>query len=121
MILFKPEHIAMIVGGSKTQTRRIWTKRRAKPGAIHKAKTAMLSKEYFALLTIKRVWKEQVGEISDEDAVKEGYKDKEDYLRIFYKINEKKLKKIKHWKCLEVFVVEFECLAAVWRGKKYYK
>ena len=72
MLLFKPYHIRLILNGQKTQTRRIWKKCRCRVGSVHLAKTQMLSKEYFAKLLITRVWRDWVGNISREDARKEG-------------------------------------------------
>jgi hypothetical protein len=65
----------MILSGRKTQTRRIWKKPRAKVGAVHLAKTKMLSREYFAKLRILDVYREFPSDISDDDARAEGYDD----------------------------------------------
>ncbi|OPY52206.1 MAG: hypothetical protein A4E48_01224 [Methanosaeta sp. PtaU1.Bin060] len=73
MLLFKPEHIAPILDGRKTETRRIWKKPRAKVGSIHLAKTRMLSKEYFAKLHILYVQRQRFGDISDSEIILEGY------------------------------------------------
>ena len=87
MILFKREHGPMILIGAKTQTRRLWKRPRAKMGSIHKAKFVMLKKEYFAQLFILKVWWERLGDISEEDARKEGYPSKKAYLDKFMEIN----------------------------------
>lgn len=87
MLLFKPEHVPLILNGTKTQTRRIWKRKRCNVGSVHLAKTEMLSKEYFAKLTILRVWQEKLGDISETDAIAEGYKNRDDYLNAFFKIN----------------------------------
>ena len=87
MMLFKDFHIAMILAGEKTQTRRSWKKARAKVGAIHLAKVKMLSKEYFARLLILAVYEERLGDISEEDARAEGYPSKYAYLIAFQEIN----------------------------------
>lgn len=101
MLLFKPEHVKLIKEGIKTQSRRLWIdkktgklreKPRCKVGSIHLAKTKMLSKEYFAKLPIERVWRELLGDISKKDAIAEGYKDGNDYLRAFFIINKIPLK-----------------------------
>ncbi len=86
-MLFKPEHIAPILDGSKTQTRRIWKQPRAKVGSVHLAKTKMLSKEYFARLEILDVEQVRLGDITDEDAEAEGYRSALAYLFAFQKIN----------------------------------
>lgn len=87
MLLFKPEHVQLILDGIKTQTRRNWKKKRCNVGAIHKAKTKMLSKKYFAKLKILRVWEEHLGEITEEDSKAEGYKNREEYLKAYLEIN----------------------------------
>lgn len=102
MILFKPEHVAPILAGTKTQTRRIWKKPRAKVGAIHLAKTKMLSKEYFARLEILEVYQERLINISDDDANAEGYAGADAYLDAFCKINH-----LKNVPDIQVHVVKF--------------
>ncbi len=105
MILFKPEHVDMILSGRKTQTRRIWKKPRAKVGAVHLAKTKMLSREYFAKLRILDVYREFPSDISDDDARAEGYDDASAYSAAFCRIN--------HLSAIPdktVFVVKFEVI-----------
>jgi hypothetical protein len=48
LILFKPQHIRMIVDGIKIATRRDWKKPMAKIGGEYKVKKSMMSKEYYA-------------------------------------------------------------------------
>lgn len=102
MILFKPEHVPLILNGTKTQTRRLWKTSRARVGSIHKAKTKMLSKDYFAKIHILKVWQEQLGCISDSDAHKEGYPSRYAYFKKFDKINGRT--SLDRW----LWVVEFE-------------
>lgn len=87
MLLFKPCHVVAILNGQKTQTRRIWKKVRCKVGAIHLAKTQMLVKKYFAKLRIKKVWEERLGNLSKEDATKEGGYTPEEYVNVWKEIN----------------------------------
>jgi hypothetical protein len=86
MMLFKPEHVGLILSGRKTQTRRVWKKARAKVGSVHKAKTTLFSRDYFALIRITEVRKERLGDISLEDVRREGYDTlgafKEEWIRI---------------------------------------
>ena len=101
-MLFKREHIPMILNGTKTATRRIWKKPRVKEGRIYKCKNKMLSKEYFALIKVNKIYKQFLGEMGDKDAIKEGYADLEAFKEIWIKING-----FWHDNCL-VDVIEFE-------------
>ena len=93
MILFKPEHVQPILDGRKTETRRNWTTRRAKPGSIHKAKTEMLSKEFFTKIYIQEVFQQRLGDMSLEECKAELCDSLEEYLDLFWKINKKNLTK----------------------------
>jgi hypothetical protein len=106
MILFKQvlRHPEMILKGNKTQTRRIGSKR-WNVGAVHLAKTQMLSTEYFAKILITGVKQERLGDISLEDAQKEGYESIEEYIDIWKFIN----KGIWNPKLI-VWVIDFELL-----------
>lgn len=88
MILFKKvlRHPEMILRGQKTQTRRVGSKR-WNVGAVHLAKTQMLSTEYFAKIRILNVREERLGDITLEDAQKEGYSSVEEYIDIWKFIN----------------------------------
>jgi hypothetical protein len=90
MMLFRPEHVQLILNGTKTQTRRIWKKKRANVGSTHLAKTKMISKEYFAKLQIQAVYQEFLDEISEADAHAEGYPSRAAYFDAFMKINHMK-------------------------------
>lgn len=104
MILFKQEHVRPILKGEKTQTRRVGTKR-WNVGSIHQAKTQMLIKSYFARLRILDVRQELLGDITPEDALKEGGYTVEEFIDVFDRIN----KKTGGWSPdLMVWVVTFE-------------
>jgi hypothetical protein len=87
MLLFKPQHVEPILNGTKWQTRRIWGRPRAKEGSIHLAKTKMLSKEYFAKIFINRVFRQKLRDMTEEDALAEGYPSREAYYDAFCRIN----------------------------------
>ena len=106
MLLFKPEHVEPILAGTKTQTRRIWKRKHANVGAVHLAKTKMLSKEYFAKLEILAVWQEDILDITEEDARAEGYSGHDEYLAAFCRINKLGLGDLDN---LMVWVVRFRC------------
>ncbi len=102
MILFKPEHVDPILWGEKTQTRRTG-KRRWRLGSIHQAKLNFSKgSKPFALLRIVFVHQERLGDISEDDAKREGYPTVEAYKEVF--------KRIYGWwnPDAEVWVVDFE-------------
>lgn len=87
MILFKPEHVAPILEGRKTQTRRVGS-RRWNVGAVHQARTKMLDAgSTFARLSILDVRIEKLSAITPLDAWREGYESVPAYLAAFYRIN----------------------------------
>ena len=102
MILFKTAHIKPVLSGRKTQTRRIWKKPHVRVGSLHKAKTQMLSKGYFALLRITGLRTEKLGDITEEDAKAEGGHTVKEFQQVWRDINGEWDPKIK------VCVVEFE-------------
>ena len=89
MLLFKPEHVALILGGRKTQTRRLWPKgARVKVGSIHQCRTRMLDKSStFTRVEVLRVWQERLLDISGNDARAEGYGGRVGYVEAFNRIN----------------------------------
>jgi hypothetical protein len=106
-MLFKPEHIKMILEGTKTATRRNWKKRMVmvRVGGIYKVKTKMLSKEYACTIRVLKLYKQRLGDMEHEDAVKEGYKNTHDFCRMWIKING-------HWDSTNIVeVIEFEKVA----------
>lgn len=87
MILFKQEHVAPILDGRKTQTRR-GGKKRWNLGAVHQCRTAMLKSETcFARVRILDVRRELLAEISQEDALAEGYPSPAAYFEAWKRIN----------------------------------
>jgi len=104
MLLFKPEHIEPILNGVKTQTRRIWKNHRVKVGSIHRAKTKMLSKDYFALLKITGLRRERLGDLTEEDARAEGGYTVQEFKEVWERING-------NWHPYQgVWVVEFQVI-----------
>ena len=87
MLLFKREHIDLILRGLKTQTRRSWKKPRVKVGSVHKCKILMLSTDYFAQVRILSVRQERLGDITIEDSIAEGYNSREGYFAEWKRIN----------------------------------
>ncbi len=94
--------MGLILSGRKTQTRRVWKKPRARVGAVHKAKTALFSRDNFALIRIIGLRRERLGDITLEDVRREGYDTLEEFKEVWIRIN-------KSWDPeLEVYVVSFE-------------
>jgi hypothetical protein len=88
MILFKPEHVAPIIAGEKTQTRRLG-KKRWNVGSVHQCQTRMLDNgSVFARVRILSVRQERLRSISHDDAVSEGYTGIGTFLTAFYEIND---------------------------------
>lgn len=108
MILFRPEHVAPILRGEKTQTRRTG-RRRWRPGSIHECRTEMFGKP-FARVRILSVRQEPLGAITENDAMREGYGSVEEYLEAFFRIYEKKLKGMRLVDIgrMPVWVIDFE-------------
>ncbi len=113
MLLFKPEHVKPILEGRKTQTRRVWKKPRVKVGSIHKAKTRMFSKDYFALLKITGLRKERLGDITEEDVRAEGGYTVQEFKKVWERIHNS-------WNPeQEVWVVEFEVVKRVHEAQTF--
>lgn len=87
MLLYKPYHVHPILAGLKTETRRFWKKPRARVGATHKAKTQMMSKDYFALIYITGVRQERLGNIGMLGAWAEGGYTLPEYRVLWKEIN----------------------------------
>jgi hypothetical protein len=87
MLLFKPEHIIPIQTGAKTQTRRVWKKARVLVGSIQKAKLEMMKSDYFARLKITLIRQDRLGNMTEEDAKKEGGYTLEEFKVLWAKIN----------------------------------
>ena len=104
MILFKPEHVAPILAGEKTQTRRLGRKR-WNVGATHQAKTNVF-KAPFARLRILSVRSQRLKDMAIEDAHREGYPTLEAYQETFIRIYGSWIDE------LEVWVIDFELARA---------
>ncbi len=109
MFLFRQEHVEPICDGSKTHTRRITLRRRAKPGSLHWAQRGMKADTRFARIRVNRVWQERLRGISHQDAVAEGYRCRLGYLDAFKRINGHKMKE----KNPMVWCYEFELVKDV--------
>lgn len=90
MILFKLEHVPMILSGRKTQTRRTWDRPRVKVGSVHQCKTGFgKGDKPFAHIRITGLRQERLGVISDADVRAEGYETREQLADIWRRIHGK--------------------------------
>lgn len=114
-LLFKPYHVFPIVASTlypmtvvptraKTETRRAWGKPRAKIGSTHLCRLDFTD-NYFAKVNIRDVYKQPLGEMTEEAAMNEGGYTLEEYGRLWQIINKKPLNPLE-----EVFVVEMLCV-----------
>ena len=87
-MLFKAYHAPMILAGIKTQTRRRWKRPMVKVGGTYAAQTGFCKPETaFARIKVLRLWREPLGDISEEDSRSEGYENRELYLDAYCEIN----------------------------------
>ena len=83
MILFAGDTPIKILTGKKTQTRRCWKVRRAKPGSFHWAQTNMRADSRFARLEILDVWEQNPIDISPEHIKAEGFETLDEFMRAY--------------------------------------
>ncbi len=74
VMLFKPFHIEKIREGTKTATRRTWDRAKVKVGNRYPAKTEMFESndEADCWIEVTDVYQEKLGDLTYEDAQKEG-------------------------------------------------
>ena len=73
-MIFSPENIELIREGKKTETRRIWKKPHVKVGKTYQCRTSRYAKtpEDSPYIKITAMRKERLGEITPEEAEREG-------------------------------------------------
>jgi len=86
VLLFRPEHVAPILEGRKTETRRLWKSPRVRVGQTYQAKTTLFGKP-FALLRVEGLWRERLGDISSGSICAEGYNTLEEFQKEWIRIN----------------------------------
>lgn len=103
-MLFKPYHVPLIKRRQKTETRRIWPHGpRVREGSIHQGKTKMMTTRHFGHLRILKLWRQKLGDMTEEDAHAEGCQTLAEYREVWERINGS-------WDpSLEVYAVRF-CL-----------
>lgn len=86
-MMFDKFCIDKIISGEKTVTRRLLSKKRpAIPGKVHKLKRNRTPKTYGFIL-IKECDISLVGDITEEEAHKEGFDSRKEYIDYFMDIN----------------------------------
>ena len=85
MILFKPEHVAAIREGRKTQTRRLG-RRRWRVGSVHQCRTSYYAAP-FAFVCVSAVYEQRLDQMRDLDVAAEGYDSWDEYMAALNRIN----------------------------------
>lgn len=86
-MMFDKFCVDKILSGEKTVTRRLPKGRQpARPGKIHKLKIDRTQKTY-GLISIRDCYLELVKEIDDDDAKKEGFNTRKEFIEYFMDIN----------------------------------
>lgn len=86
-MMFDVYCISQILAGNKNVTRRLVGKRRpAIPGRNHWLKIDR-SKKTYGLIHIESCRLEKLGDLTNKEAIREGFNDKEHYLQYFRHIN----------------------------------
>lgn len=90
-MLFQEEHIGQIREGEKTATRRDWAENYNRPseGSIRMASTKMFQKDANCdcYIRVTDVYQEPLGEMTEEDATKEGGYSLEEFREVWKEIN----------------------------------
>jgi hypothetical protein len=87
MLLFKPQHVPLILSGRKTMTMRQWERSRVKVGSIHQCRTQLFKGEPFAHVCIVSVYRQRLGEMTADQYKKEGGYARESYIKVWKEIN----------------------------------
>ena len=108
MILFREPSAQLILRGEKSQARKLWARARAKEGAEHflYRRPPMTGEKPFARILVTRVWKQRIGEMTDDEARAEGWPDTASWVSQF--IEGKKLDRPIDQ--VEVYALEFEVI-----------
>jgi len=71
-LLFPPDDVKLVQYGSKTITIRPLRKTRMRAGSVYDAKLKVTSEKSFAHLLVTDVYRKRLGELTEEDAEREG-------------------------------------------------
>lgn len=84
-MLFTEEHIAQIISGEKTQTRRLWDKKQVKKGNSYRACESLFTPRVDspAYILVLDVYQENLGKLSESDANEEGGYTREEFKELW--------------------------------------
>lgn len=85
MILFKEPSVQLILRGEKSQARKLWARARAKEEAEHLLyrRPPMTGEKPFTKILVTRVWKQRIGDMTQEEALAEGWPDTDAWIEQF--------------------------------------
>lgn len=107
MILFKREFVDPILSSAKTESRRRWKRPLVREGGVYWAATGFRREDRFAKLRVKYVRRQRLGDVTEEDAKKEGCSSLEEFREVWRRV-------YGSWDPdEEVYVVGFEVVLAV--------
>jgi hypothetical protein len=111
-MFFKPNMRAAIEEGCKTATRRIWKRPHVKVGGTYGVrKGGMYSKEIYFKIKVLYVYKQKLGDMTEEDAMAEGFKPRAGITALWFFMNYWKSELKRDWNpSQEVYVISFEIL-----------
>ena len=84
MAIFKRKHLNLVLQGTKTQTRRVH-KRLWTVGRIYAVRDRWFTKPAGYILITRR-FRQRLGDITQKDIKKEGYKELEEYKKVWEEI-----------------------------------
>ncbi|MEM1941933.1 MAG: ASCH domain-containing protein [Candidatus Nitrosocaldus sp.] len=103
MLLFNRCLVEPILAGRKVETRRVWKRCLVKPNKVYTASTDYSRKSIFAHLYIRYVKRQRLGDMSDGDAILEGFSSLDEFRDVWVKCYGKD-----SWNpMLEVYVIGF--------------
>jgi hypothetical protein len=87
-MLFKPYHLPMIRKGLKTETRRNWKRKMAKVNGVYSIQTKMFqNRSDSELLKVNYIFKQKLGDMTEDQANKEGGYTLNEFKKKFENIN----------------------------------
>ncbi|MFN4336279.1 MAG: ASCH domain-containing protein [Candidatus Nitrosocaldus sp.] len=108
MLIFNRCLVEPILAGRKVETRRVWKRCLVKPDRVYTASTNYSVKGIFAHLYIRYVKRQRLGDMSDEDAILEGFSSLDEFRDVWMRCYGRD-----SWDpMLEVYVIGFRVVDA---------